>query len=501
MASAFIWHTFKNLFLLSLSLVLLPLDTAVISVVYLLNKASPRRGSNNGASAAPAGEKKTVLVTGVSMAKGLALARLFHRRGHRVIGADFHSLSLGQVSAAIDKFYGLPAPKVAPSDDEIEDDPYVVELLELVRKEGVDLWISCSDVNAAVQDALARDVIEAQTSAKAIQLSLKDVTTLHEKDLFMEHVKSLGLPVPDTQVVNDKASAIDFLNKRGGLRLQPGAKQYLLKPIGVNDLARFDQPLLPLSTEQETLRRLNRIPFGESGYSFILQEFIRGPEFCTHALVVRGRVLAFVACPSASILMHYSPLPAESPLSQAMLAFTKTVAEAGGRDFTGHISFDFLVQESQLADTKNQGIQLYPIECNPRVHTAVVFFNNTPELVDEYLSALQPRSYALVTKDRPLTPQDGLKYYWIGQDLVESFLYPLYQSMPRAPTKGSELDEQMQAFINRVRFWKDGTFEAWDPWPWWWMYHVYWPSQFLQYLVWGRWHKINVSTGKAFQAK
>ncbi|KAG9590125.1 hypothetical protein KCU90_g14242, partial [Aureobasidium melanogenum] len=48
-------------------------------------------------------------------------------------------------------------------------------------------------------------------------------------------------------------------------------------------------------------------------------------------------------------------------------------------------------------------------------------------------------------------------------------------------------------------FWKDGTYEIWDPLPAWWLYHVYWPFQFAKSLVTGfKWSRINVSTTKMF---
>lgn len=489
----FVRHRVKNLALLVLSLVLLPINTVAILSIDIWSRYTNERHTHN---AIPESLRKTFLVTGVSMAKGLALARMFHRAGHRVIGADFHPLSLGRVSSSIDKFYPLPSPRKQPfsDDEEIDDDAYALELLRIVKNEHVDLWVSNSDVVAAVQDALARDMIESQTTAKAVQLNAKHVRLLHEKDSFIQHVQSLGLDVPETEVVQTRPAVIDFLNKHGGLRSQPGSsKKFLLKPIGVNDVARYDMPLLPLASEQETIRRLDQVPF-ESG-SWIMQEYIQGFEFCTHALVIRGQVRAFVACPSADLLMHYKALDAELPLSIAMLKFTKKVASANGEDFTGHISFDFLVKSGLGRDAKDGEVKIFPIECNPRVHTAVLLFNDTPNLVGEYLAVLDPH---LQLADKEIvTPVNPKKYYWIGQDLVERLLHPIWRHFPRLPHTSGEI----RSFVNHVKCWKDGTFETWDPWPWWWLYHVYWPTQFAQYIVWGRWQKVNVSTGKAFQAK
>ena len=116
--------------------------------------------------------------------------------GHRVVGADFHRLSPGRVSAAIDVFHRLPWPRKTPlaEDEDIEDDPYALALLEIVKEEGVDLWVSVSDVNTAIQDALAAGMVESQTSAKACQLNAKYVRILHEKDLFMQEFSLISLP-------------------------------------------------------------------------------------------------------------------------------------------------------------------------------------------------------------------------------------------------------------------------------------------------------------------
>ena len=488
----FVRHRLKNLALLTLSLVLLPIDTIAVLVIDLWSRFTVKRHTND---AIPNSLRKTVLVTGVSMAKGLSLARLFHRAGHRVIGADFHPLSLGRVSSSIDKFYALPSPRkhYLADEDEVDDDPYALRLLEIVRNEQVDLWVSNSDVSAAIQDALARDMIESQTTTKAIQLSARHIRLLHEKDTFIDHVRGLGLDVPDTEIVQTRAAVIDFLNKRGGLKAQSASsKRFLLKPVGVNDVARCDMPLLPLASEQETIRRIDKAPL-ETG-SWIMQEYVQGFEFCTHALVIKGQIRAFVACPSADLLMHYKALDPDLPLSKAMLDFTQKVAAANGEDFTGHVSFDFLVKSGLGQDAKDHEVKLYPIECNPRVHTATVLFNDTPELVEEYLAVLDPG--AKTTDKAIVTPTNPKKYYWIGQDLVERLLYPMWRCFPRLPQASGET----RSFVNHVKSWKDGTFETWDPWPWWWLYHVYWPVQFAQYVIWGRWQKLNVSTGKAFQA-
>ncbi|KAH8180205.1 ATP-grasp enzyme-like protein [Sarocladium implicatum] len=489
-------HLLKNIALLAISLLLLPLNTAIFLAIDLLSRLTANHGV---VKSIPRENRKTILVTGVNMTKGLVLARLFHKAGHRVIGADTNPLAPGRLSRALDEFHVLPR-----SDASGVEDPYIKSLLAIIQKDSVDLWVSASDVNGAMADALAKDLVEKQTSAKAVQFGDEAISTLHEKDTFMKHTESLGLTIPDSEVVRDRESVISFLTKRGGLEKKQGGVQYLVKPIGVDDLGRNDMPLLPLDSEKETLQRIEAMPFPKTDKpAYIIQQFITGPEYCTHALIVRGQVRSFVACPSSDMLMHYTALPASSALHRAMLEFTQKQAASFGDGLTGHMSFDFLIQqgeEMRMEEKMEESPTLYPIECNPRVHTAVVLLRDTLDTVDSYISVLSPSSTSRPLSSIDFIPSHPQQYYWIGHDLVELVLYHLYLTVVVGTMTPSQYCESLRVFANHVVNWQDGLLETWDPWPCWWLYHVYWPVQFAGYLFNGRWHKINVSTGKAFKA-
>ena len=54
-------------------------------------------------------------------------------------------------------------------------------------------------------------------------------------------------------------------------------------------------------------------------------------------------------------------------------------------------------------------------------------------------------------------------------------------------------------FVIHLGSWKEGTFEAWDPWPAFVLYHVYWPLTILSAWWYNiRWSRVNVSTTKMF---
>lgn len=439
------------------------------------------------------------------MTKGLALARLFYEAGHNVVGADFESNGTkvcGRKSKAVSKFVTLRKPNAREGSA-----LYIQGLLDVVENEKVDMWVSCSGVASAVEDGEAKEIVERRTSCRAIQFDVKTTQTLHEKHTFIARTKEIGLTVPDTYTITSRKAADMALEKA------PEDRKYIMKTIGMNDSYRADMSLLPKPTQEETTTHLNKLKISDES-AWILQQFIKGQEFCTHALVIKSHVKAFVACPSAELLMHYEALPTDSKLTQEMLKFTQTYAKAEGETFTGHLSFDFLVEDAELNELRgnpNSHITLYPIECNPRAHTAVALFGGTTSMAKAYLSLLdnQPAepSYAeaaangTIHEDIVMPIDMETKYYWIGHDLVNLIILPLVHLLLFRPgSSAMEVVKGLDTLSDRLLFWKDGTYELWDPLPWWWLYHVYWPTQFL-FCFWTgkKWSRINVSTCKMFE--
>ena len=487
----------KNIALILLSIISLPVTTAITLLAlvscYVYEPLVERRRTarQRDTNFTP----RTVLVTGVGMTKGLSIARSFHEAGHKVIGADFEpggALACGRFSRSISKFYSLQAPT-----PKLGSKPYIQSLMSIVEDENVDLWVSCSGVASAVEDGEAKEIIETRTSCKAVQFDTATTQILHEKHSFIEHTQKIGLTVPDTHHITDSG----VLEEK--LLAAPKGRKYIMKPTGMDDANRGDMTLLPKDSTKETLDHISKLRTSEKS-SWILQQYIKGPEYCTHSLIVNGQVMVFVACPSAELLMHYEAIPSDSELHRAMLAFTKEYAEYEGKGFTGHLSFDFMVDESQMDGLHRirdgEEAVLYPIECNPRAHTAVVLFSGTPGMPDAYLSLLDEKR-ANEGRDGVLTPQRTTKYYWIGHDFVELLLLPFLSIITfQNNVSITEWLIGLATFVNHILWWRDGTFERWDPIPWWWLYHAYWPMRFWRSLRQGKkWSRLNVSTTKVFE--
>ncbi|KAE9964027.1 hypothetical protein BLS_008719 [Venturia inaequalis] len=485
-------HLLQNLSLLALALVFTPYCTTATLLTSLLSRRSRR--TCRTPSRTPCRAPRRILVTGVGMTKGLAIARAFYQQGHHVVAADFEPNGIpvcGRFSNAVSIFYRLPQESI----NEAGDSSYVTALLSIVRKEKIDLWVSCSGVASALEDAKAAEAVQQETDCKAIQFGVEMTATLHEKYSFNENTRRLGLNTPKTHLIVSIDDALDILHSDENT----DSTKYIMKPVGVDDTARADMTLLPRPLASKTrshIARLNPTPTRP----FVLQQYIQGPEYCTHSIVIRGKVKLFTACPSADMLMHYQSLPTDSPLFQVMFEYTKTYAEKMGAEMTGHFSLDFLVDETAGAKgTSKLEERIYPIECNPRAHTAVVLFGHDSEkMVDAYLHLLDSKADSENRKTEVVFPSSQTPYYWLGHDIVTRLILPGLSLLTFRSSLASTY-RHLRELHDHIHNWKDGTFEVWDPWPFWWLYCVYWPGRLVVAIVRGEWwSRCNVSTGKMF---
>lgn len=466
-------HVLRNLSLICLSIIFLPLTTTVVALCLLYGRLSPPRRP----CCAPK-PRKTVLVSSLTMAKGLFIARAFYLAGHRVIGLDFEREGIpssGKHSKALSGYYELRPPRSS-----VERKNYAQKLVEIIEKEGVDLWVCVSEVTTTMEDAAAKQEIESRTPCKVFQFSPETCDILHDKHQFIKKTKDIGLAIPETRLVKSHMKAFDFL------RGKP-LERYILKSVWLNDTSRADMTLYPRPTQAETNAIISRLEI-TAERSWVFQEFVEGKEYCTHAVVVKGRVKAFVSCPSSEMLLHYRALPANSIHSRKILEFTETYARGlEDGNATGQLSFDLIVKES------NDELHLYPIECNPRTHTAIALFGEDAKtLAGCYLSLLDdpqaPPTDAYI-------PNTTTGYYWIGHDIVTLVFLPLLHI-----SDFSLFRSALWEFIQHLLYWKDATFEVWDPLPFWYLYHLYWPCLFIWSLWKGeKWSRINVSTTRMFK--
>lgn len=518
----------KFIALVLLSLLFLPLTTPVLVLTYALRAFSSVDTSRRRTRRSFVFQPKTVLITGIGTAKGLFLARSFYKAGHDVIGADFepNSISIsGRFSRSLQKFYSLAQPGA-----EDNFNIYLPGLLGIIRKEKVDLWINCSGQSSAVEDAQAKEIIERRSDCVVIQFGVALTNALHKRLDFIQRTRELGLPVPETHEVMSRTAVHKILHSPAASK-----KKYVMKRFGGEDDDGFQpsKTLLPRRTTSETYNHISIIPISSSS-PWILQEYIPGQKYSTHALVINNVVKAFVACPSTENQMCYEALP-RSALSLAMQRFTQEFARRSPSGMTGHLSFEFQVQET--VSEKGLEVTLRAATCNPRAHTSMMLLSkHSQALAEAYLSALRPwdpkingnhvekrilpdndnestntpdsedegqtpheipdSSNIIITiPDHPSSP----KFYWLGHDIITLLILPLF-NRPFSISI-STYAHNIIIFLQHLLFWNDAMFAAWDPLPWWWFYHVYWPGIILVSMWTGpgkKWGWVDFGIGESF---
>ncbi|PWW78049.1 hypothetical protein C7212DRAFT_183335 [Tuber magnatum] len=471
-------HIFKNLSLILLGNLFLPISTVIFLLCLLKECIRP----SPGPLVLPPEKRKTVMINSLSMTKGLSLARSFYLAGHRVIGVDVvrgGAISFGRFSRALDAYYLVDSP-VSEADG--GQQRYEDALLNIIEREKVDLWICVSDTTSTVEEAVAAERIRWETGCAVFQPLPETCRTLHHKNLFIQHTDKIGLDTPETVCVTSHSEALQFIKAK-----EPGGKKYTLKSITLGDASCPNTMLFPLPTEEESRAYLSELPISTTN-PWLFEEHITGREFCTHAVVSNGQLRAFVGCPSSESLMHYEGLEVYSKHALKLQELTQRYVKSFENGcLTGQVSLDVFMSED-----KDGELRIFPTRCNPRTHTAVVLFEGVPEqLCGAYLSLLEPPSEELngVSGAKCFVPKltEAEKYYWFGHDLVTLFLLPLME--------GERVVDGLREFFTHLVWWRDATFRTWDPVPFWWFYHVYWPTLFWQLLVSGtRWRRVNVST-------
>jgi len=357
-------------------------------------------------------DSKNILITGAKMTKALQLARSFHAAGHRVFLVETHKywLSGHRFSRAVTGFYTVPVP-------EKDLEGYCQALLEIVKKEKIDAFIPVSSPISSYYSSLAKPVLSPH--CEVIHFDPEITAMLDNKYTFCQKAKEIGLSAPKVFLITDPQQIIDFDFAADGSR-------YIIKSIKYDSVTRLDLRKFPFEGMAEYVQKL---PISEDR-PWVMQEFVKGQEFCTHSTVRKGKIRLHCCSESSAFQVNYQQVENQE-IYRWIENFVKEL------DLTGQISFDFI----QAANGK-----VYPIECNPRTHTAITMFYNHPGLADAYLKDPQNETETAIA---PL--ENSQPTYW------------LYHELWRLTSIRSLAD--FKAWIAKIIRGKDAIFEISDPLP------------------------------------
>ncbi len=192
--------------------------------------------------------------------------------------------------------------------------------------------------------------------------------------------------------------------------------------------------------------------------------------------MVNGKITSFVTCPSNDMLMtyeNYTDLPIGKRAEEWTRTFlsrlsSKPTEDGSERRLNGHFSFDFILS------TKND--EIYPIECNARVHTAIILLplDDIARCYDENHDG-----------NSVVRPKKGTKARsWIYNDLIMRYLpilipdagllRQLHPSLP-ACLVSNGVSKKLRPSENPLEWRVDPSLISDDWKPFFVLWHVYWP--------------------------
>ena len=364
----------KNLGTLALLLLLLPLNLALVFLSMIKNIISGR--GNNAIAPTTPSEKKRILITGAKMTKALQLARSFHRDGHEVYLVETHKywLSGHRFSRAVKGFFTVPVPEKEP-------EAYCQALVDIAKKQNIDLFVPVSSPIASYYDSLAKKALEPY--CESIHLDPEITAILDDKHAFCSKARELGLSAPKVFRITDPQQILDFDFESDG-------SKYIVKSIPYDSVTRLDLTRLPFSDMENYVRSLPISP----EKPWVMQEFIRGQEFCFHATARKGKIRLHCCSKSSPFQVNYEQV--DNP---AIYQWVETFVQK--MNLTGQICFDMIQTDDGT---------VYPIECNPRLHSAITMFHDHPGVAEAYLSD--------GVGEAPITPlPDSKPTYWTYHEL------------------------------------------------------------------------------------
>lgn len=381
---------------------------------------------------------RTILLTGGKMTKCLQLARLFHANGDKVIIAEtpLYKFCGTRFSKAVDSFFTIP--KIENSGTS-----YCNALIDIAQRKNVDMFVPVASPKAAFFDSVAKPNFP--DKVKVFHFEENIVRQLDDKQQFIEMAKSFGLSVPKSLRFDSKEKLLTHRFSEG--------KKYILKKIDYDPIYRLDLRTLPHEGWEE---RVKALPISEME-PWVLQEFIEGKEVCTHTTTQNGEMNMYICSNSSPFQVNYRMLHLPK-VKQWVTSFVKKL------NATGQISFDFIIRDNVV----------YPIECNPRAHSAITLFHNQPEAAKAYYEM----------NNLKFEPDRNAGHtYWLYHEL-----YKLVRS--KNPS-------EFRFIAKRIWSGKEAIFSWNDPWPFWFSNHVSIPYQIIQNLKKNLpWSHIDFNIGK-----
>ncbi len=284
------------------------------------------------------------------MTKALQLARSFHAAGHRVVLVESAKYRLHRAPV-------LPRGRRLPRRARARPRPTTpTRCCDVVRREGVDVFVPVCSPAASVPDAAAPGSCSTGV-CEVVHLDAGHGADARRQGRVLagrRRARAARARLRTASPIPSRSLDFDFAAR---------AATYILKRIAYDPVRRLDLTRLPRATPAEQRRVRRAACRSRADDPWILQEFVEGQEYCTHGTVRDGRLQVYVCCESSAFQLNYADgRQARDPRLGRALRRRAAARPARCRS------------TSSRPPTGTP----YAIECNPRTHSAITMFHDHP---------------------------------------------------------------------------------------------------------------------------
>ena len=300
----------------------------------------------------PKPSSKTILILGAKKSKALHLARLFKAKGYTTILCDLKGFPfvLSEWSVYCDHFYRTSNPLEAPN-------LYIQQIVTIAKKHNATFFVPLEPRFVPWDIAVISKISEF-----CIPLACDEATfdELDDKYKFSKRIKQLKLraPICEHITTKDQVKQVLSMSSQG---------EYILKPV-VYDAYHRGEIDLPKDTESLDTY-LERKNISEE-FPYVLQNRLTLPECASCTLVIKGKILAHTVGYSSRI--HQSFDHVDQP---EITQWVKDFVDRYPKPITGWLTIDFM-------KSPDDG-HFYPLECNPRLGSSFMQFQQCDNIVDD----------------------------------------------------------------------------------------------------------------------
>jgi hypothetical protein len=338
----------------------------------------------------PPQKQLRILVTGGKMSKASAVARAVGRDGHKVFTAEImpYQFCHTRFCTYVSKHYVLPRPTVQPKE-------WVETMQKIVTEQKIDLIIPCTAPIESTCYAHLREKLPPHVRVFAFDGATSD--ELDNKYTFNQVLVKAGLRCPETAHMECLKDAVEFFERKE--TAPDDGKRYIVKPAVYDPKARTEILFLPIADKTRQLEYL-KSRNATKAVPYVIQEVLENPEYGSYAIYNKGELTGFEFFESAASCLVYRQL--QHKQYDQVMELHKGLGKA--MNLTGQLTLDLMHTSSG---------DLVPIECNPRIHSAVCTLEGHKNLGAAFTDPeYTPKKISEIATSRPETYR-----YWVMDQL------------------------------------------------------------------------------------